>query len=130
MIIDSDKGSVDEIVKNKNSQQIEDRCISDSALFFKLKKREIENYCNPEAILRTIKNDIYELKDLIGEVILDIKDETDVEKYIKAKIPSLRGGFKNGLNTSVFQEMTKDEWVEVSNGELENIFNTIKENLV
>jgi|694.fasta_scaffold16772_3 putative ATP-dependent endonuclease of OLD family len=128
VIIDSDKGSSDEKAKNKNAQEIENRCKNDNALFFKLTKREIENYCNSTAIIRTIKKEIFALKDLIDTVVLEIKNDTDVEKHIQEKIPTLKGSFKNGLNIKVFEEMTEQEWQEVSQGELEGIFEKIKEN--
>ena len=71
--------------------------------FKKLSKREIENYCHPQAICR-------KCPDLNVDSVA-INNNTDVPKHLKEL--GLIKNFKNDLNVEVFNEMTKSEWQEI-----------------
>jgi len=89
--------------KEKWCERIKTKCDSDSADFKKLSKREIENFCHPQAICR-------KCTDLDFNSII-INDDTDVPKHLKEL--GLIKNFKNDLNIEVFNEMTKTEWEEI-----------------
>lgn len=88
--------------KEKWCERIKAKCESDNANFKKLSKREIENFCHPQAICR-------KCPDLNADNIA-INDNTDVPKHLKEL--GLIKNFKNDLNVEVFSEMTKNEWEE------------------
>lgn len=89
--------------KEKWCERIKAKCDSDRADFKKLSKREIENYCHPQAICR-------KCPDLNVDSIA-INNNTDVPKHLKEL--GLIKNFKNDLNVEVFNEMTKSEWQEI-----------------
>lgn len=95
--------------KGKWCERIKAKCDEDTADFKKLSKREIENYCHPQAICRKCTDlDISRIA---------IKDDTDVAKHLKEI--GLVKNFKNDLNIEVFNEMTKEEWEQTdSNNEV------------
>lgn len=95
-------------------ERIKAKCESDNANFKKLSKREIENFCHPQAIYR-------KCPDLNADNIA-ISDNTDVPKHLKEL--GLIKNFKNDLNVEVFSEMTKNEWKETD--KLEEIKNFIE----
>jgi len=89
--------------KEKWCERIKAKCESDDADFKKLSKREVENYCHPQAICRKCPNLTF------GSIAID--NDTDVPKHLKEL--GLIKNFKNDLNIEVFNEMTKDEWEEI-----------------
>ncbi|MFW0837528.1 MAG: ATP-dependent nuclease [Candidatus Komeilibacteria bacterium] len=95
--------------KAKWCERIKAKCDEDTADFKKLSKREIENYCHPQAICRKCTDlDISKIA---------IQDDTDVAKHLKEI--GLVKNFKNDLNIEVFNEMTKEEWEQTdSNNEV------------
>ncbi len=106
--------------KGKWCERIKAKCDEDTADFKKLSKREIENYCHPQAICRKCTD--------LDIARIAIQDDTDVAKHLKEI--GLVKNFKNDLNIEVFNEMTKEEWEEMdSSGEIkqfiENIYNKI-----
>lgn len=98
--------------KDKWCERIKSRCEKDGADFKKLTKREIENYCHPQAICR-VCSDLN-----INEI--NINAGTDVPKHLKNL--GLKRNFKNDLNIKVFNQMTKIEWKETDNEEEIKIF--------
>ncbi|MDY6933429.1 MAG: AAA family ATPase [Spirochaetota bacterium] len=106
--------------KGKWCERIKAKCDEDTADFKKLSKREIENYCHPQAICRKCTD--------LDITKIAIQDETDVAKHLKEI--GLVKNFKNDLNVEVFNEMTKEEWKKTdSNNEIkefiENIYRRI-----
>ncbi|MBU4332318.1 AAA family ATPase [Patescibacteria group bacterium] len=102
--------------KEKWCERIKAKCESDNANFKKLSKREIENFCHPQAICR-------KCPDLNADNIA-INDDTDVPKHLKEL--GLIRNFKNDLNVEVFSEMTKNEWEETDKlGEIKNFIEAI-----
>jgi len=86
--------------KEKWCERIKAKCDRDGAEFKKLTKREIENYCHPQAICRKCVG--------LNASNITIDDEIDVPKHLKNL--GLVQNFKNDLNIEVFKEMTKAEW--------------------
>ncbi|MDP1814527.1 MAG: AAA family ATPase [Leadbetterella sp.] len=113
VLVDGDNG--DE-AKQKEKEKIKTRCDLDNALFYKLSKREIENYCCVDKIKECY---ISEIKQKEGEqsqnpriaevqaMELIIDENTDVEKYLKEQGLS---GFKKEMNIKVINEMSEDDW--------------------
>jgi len=106
--------------KDKWCKKIEAKCNEDAADFKKLSKREIENYCHPQAIYRKCPQ--------LDFSKISIQNDNDIAKHLKEI--GLVKNFKNDLNIEVFNEMTKEEWEEMdSSGEIkqfiENIYNKI-----
>lgn len=102
--------------KGKWCERIKAKCDEDTADFKKLSKREIENYCHPQAICR-------KCADLDVSKIV-IQDDTDVAKHLKEI--GLVKNFKNDLNIEVFNEMTKAEWEEIdATAEIKNFIEAI-----
>jgi len=122
VFVDGDNGDV---AKEKEKAKIKQRCDADGALFHKLSKREIENYCCPDKIKQCYINDIISREGAltqnpfipkISSMNIKITDDLDTEEYLKGL--GLKP-FKNGINIKVFESMTKEEF-EVSDdkGEL------------
>ncbi|QQS43867.1 AAA family ATPase [Candidatus Roizmanbacteria bacterium] len=119
--------------KEKWAESIKSKCECDGAEFVKLSKREIENYCHPSRIKKCLISIIKKREgentqnphiSAIETCNLNIKDDTDVEKYLKEK--KLCNEFKSGVNISVFKEMTKEEWEECdNNNEVKNFIEGI-----
>jgi energy-coupling factor transporter ATP-binding protein EcfA2 len=114
LIIDSDKGN--DIAKINKNIEIVDNFNRLNGIAWLLNKRYIESYYHKEAIQRIYPN--IDFTDFP-----EVKDDTDVIKYMKTK------SNVKAKDERIFNEMTKEEWQEVSNGELEGIFEKIKENL-
>ena len=113
VLVDGDNGDV---LKQKEKEKIKARCDTDGALFHKLSKREIENYCCPEKIKECYVADIKEKEGVtsqnprIGEIealTLTIDKDIDVEKYLKDQGLN---GFKKEMNIKVFEKMDADDW--------------------
>lgn len=102
--------------KGKWCERIKAKCDEDTADFKKLSKREIENYCHPQAICRKCTDlDISQIT---------IQDDTDVATHLKGI--GLVKNFKNDLNIEVFNEMTKEEWEQTdSNNEIKEFIEAI-----
>jgi len=102
--------------KEKWCERIKATCDNDGAGFKKLSKREIENYCHPNAICRICSD--------LDASNIAITDDTDVPKHLKEL--GLLNKFKNDLNIKVFDEMTKNEWEEMdTSGELKDFIEKI-----
>jgi predicted ATP-dependent endonuclease of OLD family len=102
--------------KDKWCERIKAKCDEDTADFKKLSKREIENYCHPQAICRKCTD--------LDVSKIDIQDETDVAKHLREI--GLIKNFKNDLNIEVFNEMTKEEWEQTdSNNEVKDFIEAI-----
>jgi predicted ATP-dependent endonuclease of OLD family len=102
--------------KGKWCERIKAKCDEDTADFKKLSKREIENYCHPQAVCRKCTD--------LDVSKIAIQDETDVAKHLKEI--GLVKNFKNDLNIEVFNEMTKEEWEETdSNNEVKDFIEAI-----
>lgn len=102
--------------KRKWGERIKSKCDTDGADFKKLTKREIENYCHPQAICRKISD--------LNACDIVIDNETDVQKLLKEL--GLVRKFKNGLNVEVFSNMTKKEWEEIDkDGEIKQFIEAV-----
>jgi len=125
-------GSLEEKTKNK----IKQRCDKDGALFLKLSKRTIENYCIPERIIDCY---IQEIKDREGAesqnpriseielLSIQIDKDTDVAKYLES---FGLNNFKSGFNMKVFDSMSKADWKKAdSEGELKTFLQDIYDNI-
>ncbi len=109
VIVDSDKGAVDYQSKQANHNALKTKVESISGEFEMLRKREIENYYHLEAIKRLLPN-------LPATIDLDsiiIGEYNDVKDEIQKKILDVeRINFKKKNNMQLFQEMTREEWIE------------------
>ena len=102
--------------KEKWREKIRAKCDSDGADFKKLTKRDIENYCHPQAICRVC--------DSLNVADINIDADTDVPKHLKDL--GLTKNFKNDLNIEVFNEMTQVEWGESdSDKEIKQFIETV-----
>ena len=113
VLVDGDNGNV---IKQKEKDKIKQRCDSDEAIFFKLSKREIENYCCSEKIKECY---VAKIKSKEGEasqnpriaeiegLTLTIDENTDVEKYLNE---NNLNGFKKEMNIKVIEAMSVDDW--------------------
>ena len=102
--------------KDKWRKRIQAECNKDAADFKQLSKRDIENYCHPQAICKKCPN--------LDVSKIVIQDDTDVKKHLKEI--GLVKNFKKGLNIEVFNEMTKKEWEEMDRtGEIKNFIEAI-----
>lgn len=129
VLVDGDNGDVS---KQKEKEKIKARCDTDGALFHKLSKREIENYCCPEKIKECYVADIKEKEGIasqnsrIGEIealTLTIDKDIDVEKYLKDQGLN---GFKKDINIKVFKTMDTDDWNRTDNtNEVKTFIETI-----
>jgi len=99
VIVDGDSNDP---IKEKEKVAIQSRCETDGAIFYKLSKKEIENYCHPAAISRLCPD--------IKQEDIQITGEIDVSQHLK-DIGLIRN-FKNKMNIKVFKEMTEKEWGE------------------
>jgi putative ATP-dependent endonuclease of the OLD family len=106
-ILDSDKGAVDYDTKLANKTGLKNKVEELGGEFEILRKREIENYYSAQAIQR-ILGDAY----ILPEEFV-ITDYSDVKEDIKTHIitPS-RLNFKAKNNIEIFQEMSRDEWLQ------------------
>ncbi len=129
VLVDGDNG--DEL-KQKEKEKIKARCDTDGALFHKLSKREIENYCCPEKIKECYVADIKDKEGVtsrnprIGEIealTLTIDKDIDVEKYLKDQGLN---GFKKDMNIKVFETMDTDDWSKIdSTNEVKTFIETV-----
>lgn len=106
IILDSDKGAIDYDSKLINKVDLIAKVQKLGGEFGLLFKREIENYYSRDAIQRLLGSRF----SLPNEFqILDYNDiKEDIKKYILA--PSGLS-FKSKNNFEIFDEMTKDEWI-------------------
>lgn len=129
VLVDGDNGNE---IKQKEKEKIKTRCDLDSAIFYKLSKREIENYCHPEKIKECYINEIKVTEGKASQnpriaeikaLTLNIEDEIDVEKYLKN---IGLNEFKKGMNIKVFESMEVSEWNSVdSSNEPKNFLEKI-----
>ncbi|MEE9554547.1 MAG: AAA family ATPase [candidate division Zixibacteria bacterium] len=129
VIIDGDNN---EPTKEKAIKEIIEKCKEDGALFHRLKKREIENYCCEDKIKQVYIQEIIKsegegsqnprIKE-INALQINIDDESDIEQLLRG-IGLNR--FKGRYNISVFQEMSLEDWTSRDpNGELKGIVDSI-----
>ncbi|ELV7526231.1 AAA family ATPase [Flavobacterium psychrophilum] len=110
-ILDSDKGAVDYDSKLANKATLIAKVETLGGEFDILRKREIENYYSKSAIQR-ILNDRYTISDEFN-----ISDFEDIKIKLESEIPNnVRSElkFKSKNNMAIFEEMTKEEWLESS----------------
>lgn len=106
-ILDSDKGAVDYDSKLINKASLIAKVEELGGEFDVLRKREIENYYSKAAMQRVI-GDAFPLP---AEFIID--DYSDIKEDIKTHILVPSGlNFKTKNNFTIFDEMTKEEWLE------------------
>jgi predicted ATP-dependent endonuclease of OLD family len=136
VFLDGDNGDV---CKQKEKEKIKNKCDEDKALFVKLSKREIENYCHPNKIKFCLISKIKEKEgkesknpniNKLQTSSIKIQNDTDVEKYLKKE--GLCNNFKGKLNIKVFNEMTKEEWLEMDPNKeistfIDNVYKKISE---
>ncbi len=105
-ILDSDKGATDFDSKLANKQLLIEKVQGLGGEFDILRKREIENYYSRDAIQRLLTNENI----LPSE--FQISEYTDVKENIKTHIiQKFNINFKAKNNFSIFEEMTRDEWL-------------------
>lgn len=105
-ILDSDKGATDYNSKLANKQLLIGKVQQLGGDFDVLRKREIENYYSRDAIQRLITN-AHPLP-----AAFQIEDYTDIKEDIKTHIiQQFNINFKAKNNTSIFEEMTRAEWL-------------------
>lgn len=112
VILDSDRGADDYESKRLNNLALKTKVESVNGEFEMLRKREIENYYHLEAIKRLLPN----IPSTINLDNLIIEDYNDVQEEVKSKILNIENppNFKKKNNMAVFQEMTKEEWIEAA----------------
>ncbi|MUV02309.1 AAA family ATPase [Flavobacterium rakeshii] len=107
-ILDSDKGAIDYEAKVKNKSKLKEEIEKSGGELLILHKREIENYYSKDAIQRLLGD-----KKLPPE--FKIEDYNDVKEEIKNNvIEPLKVNFKTKNNIDVFNEMSRDEWINSS----------------
>ena len=99
VMIDGDDGKFG---KDKVHLKLEKKCKDDGAMFLKLPKRDIENYCHHDVLTQVYR---------FVEPFHNISDTEDVGKEIQKIYP--RGSIKDGKNIEIFKAMTKDQWIEM-----------------
>jgi predicted ATP-dependent endonuclease of OLD family len=109
VILDSDRGALDYASKLATKRELIEKVEALGGEFEILRKREIENYYSKAAMQRVIGEGFALTNDFIVEEFCDMKAE------IKSKILEPSGGinFKAKNNLDVFNEMTREEWIEV-----------------
>jgi predicted ATP-dependent endonuclease of OLD family len=106
-ILDSDKGAIDYESKLKNKANLISKVQQLGGDFEVLRKREIENYYSKKAIQRILGS-----KYLLPENF-QIDDYSDIKELIKIHIiMPFNINFKTKNNFEVFEQMTKEEWIE------------------
>jgi len=106
VVLDSDKGAVDYESKLANKAHLIEKVEELGGEVMILRKREIENYYSRDAIQR-ILSDSFQLP-----LEFQIDDFTDIKEEIKTHILTPSGvNFKAKNNLSVFNEMTREEWI-------------------
>jgi predicted ATP-dependent endonuclease of OLD family len=124
VILDSDKGAVDYESKLANKASLIEKVESLGGEVLILHKREIENYYSRDAIQRVLGN-AFQLPDEF-----QIEEYSDIKEEIKTHIVGVNFKAKNNLD--VFNEMTRDEWIQSAvsvNGstDIESIINRVIE---
>lgn len=110
-ILDSDKGAVDYATKCANKASLIEKVNSLGGDFEILRKREIENYYSKEAIQRILGHHHTISEDFTIDDIEDIKVklENEIPNNIKSMLK-----FKSKNNMKIFDEMTRQEWIDCS----------------
>jgi putative ATP-dependent endonuclease of OLD family len=127
LIIDSDIYDPEQIKSEKTQKSLNDKIQKNidlqnkfnektKAKCFILKKKNIDNYYHPSAIKRLNHN--FPLGDVFA-------DNFCYETYVKENTLNIKGKIKKKNWIEVFEQMTREEWQEVSNGELEGIFDEV-----
>jgi len=134
VILDGDNG--DE-AKEKEKEKIRQHCETDGAIYLRLAKQDIENYCHIGRIRQCYIDEVYTRegaqsqnpiieKYQTEEIIFDSED-LDVGQYLHDK-GFLK--FKDIMNIKVFENMTKEEWEEMDNAnELKDFIEAIYERI-
>jgi len=116
VLVDGDIGNEQ---KQKEKEFIEARCIEDKAIFHKLTKNEIENYCPLSRIKECCITEIQTKEGStsrnpliahIESLNFSISEDADVDTLLK-KYGIF--GFKNGKNIKVFEMMDLEDWNRV-----------------
>ena len=106
VILDSDKGATDYETKLANKTALISKVEELGGQLDILRKREIENYYSRDAIQRLISLD----NQLPNE--FQIEDYTDIKEEMKTHIiQGLNKQIKTKNNFDIFDEMTKEEWL-------------------
>ncbi|MEJ1223964.1 ATP-dependent nuclease [Sediminicola sp. 1XM1-17] len=124
VILDSDKGAIDYESKLANKASLIEKVENLGGVVLILHKREIENYYSKDAIQRVLGN-VFQLP-----AEFQIGEYSDIKEEIKTHIVGVNFKAKNNLD--VFNEMTRDEWIQSAvsmNGttDIESIINTVIE---
>jgi len=127
LIIDSDIYNVDQIGVNPGLDLQQENNASLKVKFetkakaraFILNKKNIENYYHPEAVKR-----LYELDEVYEGLFPDNFCVPTFLKQLKSSNPTKNIQKKN--NIALYNEMTSEEWVAVSNNEFQTIFDVIE----
>ena len=124
VILDSDKGAVDYESKLANKASLIEKVESLGGEVLILHKREIENYYSRDAIQRVLGNAFQ----LPAE--FQIEEYSDIKEEIKTHIVGVN--FKAKNNQDVFNEMTKNEWIQSAvsvddSTDIESIINKVIE---
>lgn len=106
VILDSDRGAINFEEKQANKEEIINKVEELGGDTYILRKREIENYYSPVAIQRLLGEE----HTLPDNFVID--DYVDVKELIKTQIIETFGvNFKAKNNLNVFNEMSREEWV-------------------
>lgn len=106
-VLDSDKGAADYDSKLANKSVLIQKVQALGGDFQMLRKREIENYYCKSAIQRLLGVNYL----LPPEFLID--DYSDIKELIKTQIIQPSGlNFKAKNNFEIFDEMTREEWLE------------------
>lgn len=113
VIVDGDN---EEPTKERAIQAIREKCEQDGALFHRLEKRTIENYCCAEKIKQSYIQEITDSEgsdsqnpriEEINNLEINVDDDSNLERLLNGLgLPS----FKAKYNISVFNSMTIDDW--------------------
>lgn len=106
VIVDSDIGATDYASKSANQNNLRNIVITDGGEFDLLRKREIENYYHINAINRILN------RQGLPNTTLTISDYGDISLEVKTHITPTGVNFKKKNNLKVFDEMSRQEWIE------------------
>ena len=130
VLLDGDNG--DE-TKEKEKEKIKEHCQNDGAIYLRLAKRDIENYCHIGRIRQCYIEKVYEREGSASKnpIIQRYRDEEIVFDSVDLEVGQYlhKKGFlkfKDEMNIVVFENMTKEEWEEMDDqNELVDFINEI-----
>lgn len=108
VIVDKDSGAVDYQEKQYKQGKLRKLVQNKGGNLIVLRKREIENYYAPHVVMKMLEKEGIILNELHFE------EYDDVPKVIEKLVEGRKVQFKRKNNISIFENMTADDWDQVS----------------